>query len=729
VSNDLLRTARIRKRRWVIPALLVLAWLVIGGTAGPYAGKLNEVIKNDNAAFLPKHAEATLALNAQQKLAGEHQPIFGTLIFEMPNRLTANESAAINTFIAGVPNLKMSDGSPVKNYLVPSPIVGITSQDGKAISAIVLFDDVKAGKLLSNGKSAIAESVKTIRDAMKTAKLDGHVGGLAGILGDLIAVFQSINGSLLYTTIIVVSFILILVYRSPFLWIVPLLVVGMGDALAQAVVYMLAKNHIVDLNGQAQGILLILVFGVGTDYSLLLVSRYREELRNYESKYEAMRITLRGVIEPIGASAATVAVGLLCLSFSVLSSNKSTGPVCAVGVLCVFIAVMTLLPALLLLFGRRLFWPKRPNFGTAHPEETGIWGRVARGVGNRPRRAWVMGTVLLLILCSFVLTLKASGLSSGFTTRTDAVIANEAIARHFPAGEGSPVNIIVPAAKIDQAIFVVKRIAGVAQVSVYTGLPGVPGNSAAQAKIVDGVGEVTAILSDDSMSRAASNTILALRSALHSQLGSEILVGGTTAINVDTQSASHRDRNVIIPIVLIVILLILMLLLRSVIAPLLLIASVVASFIATLGVSALVFNHIFHFPGADTSFPLFAFTFLVALGVDYNIFLMTRVREESKQIGTRAGTLKALTVTGGVITSAGIVLAATFAVLGVLPLIFLAEIGFAVGFGVLLDTILVRSIIVPALVHDIGPKIWWPSKLQHEPSSTVLQHEPSSTVG
>ena len=462
--------------------------------------------------------------------------------------------------------------------------------------------------------------------------------------------------------------------------------------------------------------MLILVFGVGTDYSLLLVSRFREELRNYENKYEAMRVTLRGVIEPISASAATVAVGLLCLSFSVLSSNKSTGPVCAVGIVCAFIAVMTLLPALLLLFGRRLFWPKRPNFGTEHPEEKGIWGRVARGVGRRPRRAWALGTVLLLILCSLVFTLKASGLSSGFTQRTDAVIANEAIARHFPAGEGSPVDIIVPASKIDQAIQVTKGVAGIAQVAVYTGRPGVPGSSASQAKIVDGIGEVTAILKDDAMSMAANKTILRLRAALHSQVGSEILVGGSTAINVDTQSASHRDRNVIIPIVLFVILLILMLLLRSVVAPILLMASVVASFIATLGVSALFFNHVFHFSGADTSFPLFAFTFLVALGVDYNIFLMTRVREESKRIGTRAGTLKALTVTGGVITSAGVVLAGTFAVLGLLPLIFLAEIGFAVGFGVLLDTILVRSIIVPALVHDIGPLVWWPSKLQHDPA-------------
>jgi RND superfamily putative drug exporter len=709
-------TSQIRHRRWLIPALLVIAWLVLGSTLGPYAGKLNQVIKNDNAAFLPKHAEATLALNEQKQLVGAHQPIFGTLVFERANGLTASDTAAIDAFVAKVPDLMVPEGFPIKAYLVPAPLTPMVSQDGKAISAIILFDDVKAAKPFANGKSPIAESVVTIRKEMQAAKVDGHVGGFAGILGDLIGIFQSINGTLLYATIIVVSFILILVYRSPFLWAIPLLAVGMGDALAQAVVYFMAKSHILDLNGQAQGILLILVFGVGTDYSLLLVSRYREELRNYESKYDAMRQTMHAVIEPIGAAAATVAVGLLCLTFSILASNKSTGPVCAIGVVCAFISVMTLLPALLLLFGRRLFWPKRPNFGSEHPEEKGIWGRVARGVGKSPRRAWALGTVLILILCSLAFTLNAHGLSNSFTKRTNAVIANDILARHFPAGEGSPVNIITPAAKIDQVMQITKGISGIAQVSVYTGMQGVLGTSAAQAKIVGGIGEVDAVLSSDAFGTAAHKTIVNLRAALHSQVGSGVLVGGMTAIDVDTQSASHRDRNVIIPIVLAIILLILMLLLRSVIAPILLIASVVASFIATLGVCAVVFNHVFHFTGADTSFPLFAFTFLVALGVDYNIFLMTRVREESKRIGTRAGTLKALTVTGGVITSAGVVLAATFAVLGVLPLVFLAEIGFAVGFGVLLDTILVRSIIVPALVYDIGPKVWWPSKLQHDPA-------------
>ena len=370
-----------------------------------------------------------------------------------------------------------------------------------------------------------------------------------------------------------------------------------------------------------------------------------------------------------------------------------------------------------MLIGRRGFWPRKPAFGSEHPEEKGIWGKVARTVGRRPRRSWILGTAFVLILCAFLPTLKASGLDESFTKRTDSVVADEATARHFPAGRGNPLNILGPADKLEEIKQIALSIPGIAAAAFYTGIPeGTPGAEMAPPKVVDGIGEVDAVLKYEANSPEAFKVLKSLRASLHSQLGPNVYVGGFTAINYDSQEASTRDRNVIIPIVILVILLILMLLLRSIIAPILLMLSVVASFVATLGACALVFNHVFRFPGADASFPLFAFTFLVALGVDYNIFLMTRVREETLVIGTRAGTLKALIVTGGVITSAGVVLAATFAVLGVLPLIVLAELGFAVGFGVLLDTILVRSIIVPALVHDIGPAIWWPSKLRHDPA-------------
>jgi len=718
MSSTLATTpAPTRRRRWLVPVLIVVAWLLVSGATGPFAGKLSEVIKNDNAAFLPAKAEATLAINAQKKLVGENQPFVGTLIFEYADGVTPGAQAKVDALIAKIPSLAVEEGKTVGDFLLPVPVGSQVSKDGKAISTLFFFDSQKSSKPFASGKSPIAISVQAIRNEMKVEGLDGHVGGLAGLFGDLIGVFSSINGSLLYSTVGVVFVILIFVYRSPLLPIIVLLAVGIGDALAQAVVYFMAKAGVIDLNGQAQGILLILVFGVGTDYSLLLVSRFREELRNYESKYDAMRVTLKGVIEPITASAATVAAGLLCLSFSVLTSNKSTGPVCAAGVASVYVAVLTLLPALLLLIGRRGFWPRKPAFGSDHPEEKGIWGKVAGTVGRRPRRSWILGTAFVLILCAFLPTLKAGGLDKSFTKRTDSVIADEATARHFPAGRGSPLNILGGADKLEDIKQIALSIPGIAGAAFYTGIPeGTPGAEMAPPKVVDGIGEVDAVLKYEANSPEAFKVLKSLRASLHSQLGPNVYVGGFTAINFDSQEASTRDRNVIIPIVLFVILLILMLLLRSIIAPILLMLTVAASFVATLGACALVFNHIFHFPGSDASFPLFAFTFLVALGVDYNIFLMTRVREEALGMGTRPGTLKALMVTGGVITSAGVVLAATFAVLGVLPLIVLAELGFAVGFGVLLDTILVRSIIVPALVHDIGPAVWWPSKLRHDPA-------------
>ena len=703
------------KRRWRLPAITLVLWLLIGGGVGPFAGKLTEVIKNDNAAFLPANAEATLATNISRKLIGEDQPITGTLVVESTQGLSEQDKTSFNQVLSQIPQLELKEGMRVQDILYPIPATPVVSQDGKAVTALLFFDPVKATKPFADSTSPIAVGVEKIRAEFKKVGIDGHVGGFAGLFGDLVAVFSSINGTLLLATVGVVLLILILVYRSFLLPIVVLASVGLGDAMAQAVVYFLAKSEIITLNGQAQGILLILVFGVGTDYSLLIVSRFREELRNYESKYDAMRVTLRGVFEPILASAATVSIGLFCLSFSVLSSNKSTGPVCAAGVISAFLSVMTMLPALLVLIGRRVFWPKRPTYGSEHPEEKGIWGKVARGVGKHPNRAWIVGTALILILCAFLPTLKATGLDKSFTKRTDSVIADEAVARHFPGGTGTPVSIVTPVEKLAEVLRVTTTVPGIASAAPFTGFA-IGGAPSTQPKVVDGYAGVDAVTKYAAYSEEARAVVVKLRQALHSQVGKDVLVGGFTAINVDTQEASRRDRNVIIPIVLVVIFLILMLLLRSIIAPIILMVTVVASYFATLGACAIVFNHIFKFPGADTSFPLFAFTFLVALGVDYNIFLMTRVREESMAIGTRPGTLKALTVTGGVITSAGVVLAATFGVLGVLPIIFLTQIGFAVGFGVLLDTIIVRSVIVPALVYDFGAKVWWPSKLRRDPA-------------
>jgi RND superfamily putative drug exporter len=554
-----------------------------------------------------------------------------------------------------------------------------------------------------------------LKENFEAKDLTTHVTGFGGIFADLFGAFGSIDSTLLTTTLLVVSLILIVVYRSPLLWILPLFSAVTALSVAGTIVYYAAKADLLDLNGQSQGILSVLVLGAATDYALLLIARYREELHHHESRFDAMKVSLRGVVEPILASGSTVIAGLLVLLLSDLSGNRGLGPVGAIGVAVSMITVLTFLPALLLVFGRWIFWPKIPRFDDVDEQLSGTWAKIGNAVERNPKRIWISTALLLVIFAGFSFTLKADGLANteAFTKRTDSVIGLERLGEHFPSGEGSPVEIVVnesDVARASDALLTVKNVAFVEPVVAGQKIPGAP---TPPVKVVDGQVLLNATLKVAPDSVEARNTIPLIREAVHA-IDKDILVGGGTAVQYDTDVASRNDNRVIIPIVLIIIGIILGLLLRSILAAGLLLLTVVLSFMATLGVCQLVFDNIFNFKGADASFPLFTFIFLVALGIDYNIFLMTRVREESLKLGTRKGVIKGLTVTGGVITSAGIVLAATFAVLGVLPLVFLAQLGFAVAFGVLLDTIIVRSLLVPALVHQIGPKIWWPSKLQHE---------------
>jgi len=698
-----------RPRTFLAVLGLALAWLVIGGVAGPLSAKLTSVQKNDNASYLPGSAEATRALALQKKfLPSDVFP--AVIVYERAAGITDADRAKVAADaqqIAGLPGVSGRPSPP------------IPSADGKAMQIVVGI----------NGKAfdKIPKDVQRIRDVVKGSRgLDVKVTGLAGLQADFASVFGSIDTTLLLVTGIVVALILLVVYRSVVLWLVPLVSAGMAYTLAQAVVYLLAKHAGLTVNGQSQGILTVLVFGAGTDYALLLISRYREELRRMETKYAAMVRAMRAAAPAILASGATVILGLLCLLFSELNSNKSLGPVAAIGIACALIVMLTFLPAVLLLFGRRLFWPFVPRYGSPSHEETGPWGRVARQVGRRPRVAWVATAIVLLVLASFALTLKASGLSTSnaFTKRTEAVRGQGVLARHFPGGTGSPAVII---GRSDQTAALVAAAAGTKGISSAAPLGAAGPDS--PPKVVGDLVQIDAVLSIDAGSPAADAVIERLRDRVHAVPGAHALVGGFTAVNLDVQRASRRDRSVIIPVVLLVILCVLALLLRSLVAPVLLIATVVLSFTATLGVCSLVFNHLFHFAGADSSFPLFTFVFLVALGIDYNIFLMTRVREESMAYGTRPGILKGLAVTGGVITSAGIVLAATFSVLGVLPLVFLAELGFAVAFGVLLDTLFVRSLLVPALSYDIGPRLWWPGRLARAAAGDAQQPREPAAVG
>ncbi|MGN9775367.1 MMPL family transporter [Micromonospora sp. H33] len=687
-----------RGRVTLVALLVVLAWLVIGGVAGPYSGRLGEVATNDNASFLPADAEATRAQELFERFVDE--PTTPALVvYERTSGITDADRQRI-----AADAVRFAEVPGVVGPLPPP----IPSEDGQAVQVVVPIDDDRGEEI-----GTVVEELRDVTGADRNG-LTVDVAGPAGLLADLIEVFSAIDGTLLLVTLCVVLVILLVVYRSPVLWIFPLLAAGMSFGLASVFVYLLADAGLITLNGQAQGILTVLVFGAGTDYALLLVARYREELHRHECRWDAMRAAWRGAAPAIVASAGTVIVSLLCLLLSSLNSNRALGPVAAIGIAATLLVMLTFLPALLVLGGRWAFWPRRPLHDRADPRiEDGIWSRVARFVARQARAVWLVTSVALAALAIGLTQLGVTtlGQSDLFTERTESVAGQETIARHYPGGTGSPATIFTTQETARQVAEVAQGVPGIAAVRPLTDNPAGPPDPNAPPKVVDGVVQLEATLADPPDSDGAERTIRDLRVAVHAVPGSDSVVGGFTAISVDTADASRRDQNVIIPVVLLVIAIILALLLRAILAPILLIATVLLSFAATLGLCALIFRYVLDFPGVDASFPLFSFVFLVALGIDYNIFLMSRVREESVRRGTRAGVLAGLAVTGGVITSAGIVLAATFGALAVLPLVVLVELGVAVAVGVLIDTIVVRSLLVPALSYDIGPKIWWPSRL------------------
>ena len=699
-----------RKGIW-IAAIVVIAWIGISSATGPLFGSLSTVQKNDNSKFLPASVESerfTAAAGAFTR--GKSTSIPELVLFE--GSATDAKVGAVNAFLQTIPGLPLVDkdgktisgvSAKIGDFLSKGePIGAFASQNKQAILGSIPFDSDKTSSNLPNKKPVLPAVTNAIRYYTgQFASQNGftrHVTGFAALISDLFGAFGSLDSSLLLTTGGVVALILIIVYRSPVLWILPLFAAGTALTFAGAIIYELAKHNIIELDGASQGILSVLVLGAATDYALLLIARYREELHHDESRVHAMQVALRGVAEPIIASGSTVSIGLLVLLLASLQNNKGLGPVGAIGVACAVVTILTFLPALLVLFGRWIFWPRIPHYGTEDEKLSGVWSKVANATERKPKKYLLATTLLLVILAAFVGTLKAGGISTSesFTNKPDSVVGQDLAAKYFPAGEGQPTQIYIKSASAQAA---------------QTALLGVKGISGVvSSPEISGHVILNATLSMGADSNEAANLIPVIRSTVHA-IDSESLVGGTSAVYYDTHKAAQRDQSVIIPIVLLIIAIILGLLLRSIVAAIMLLITVVLSYVATLGACSIVFHHIFHFKGEDSGYPLFAFIFLVALGIDYNIFLMTRVREESIKIGTRLGVTKGVTVTGGVITSAGVVLAATFTVLGILPLVFLAEIGFTVAFGVLLDTLIVRSILVPALVHIIGRKIWWPSKL------------------
>jgi len=739
------RSRRAAVTRALVLVAVIVVWLAIGSIGGQAQGKLSEVQTNDAAAFLPSTAESTQAAEASRGFVEQETlPALVVLTAADGSAITAEQTAAVQDFAGGVPDRAVPGGGTWSDDLVGEPAV-VPSQDGEALLVAFSLDADAAEQLLPNGDGVTDTFVVDLRAGLEddlgaTATTSGDLGlhawvtGPAGFVADLVTAFGGIDGVLLLVALGAVLLILILVYRSPLIPLVVILTAVFALCLAGLVVYHLADAGTITLNGQAQGILSILVVGASVDYALLLVARYREELRSVEDPFTAMRRAWRACVEPIAASAGTVIAGVLCLLLSELGSNRSLGPVAAIGIASALLAALTLLPALLLVGGRRsrvLFWPRAPRpaereaHGQGAPDPaqgSGLWARLARFVGAHARVVWIVTALLLAVGAAFLPTLQASGTSQAdvFRTEVDAVSGEEVLAEHFPAGSVQPATIVVDQDQADAVAQAAQGVDGVESVAPYTGAAagtGAPDDDA-DPVVVDGQVRLDVVTSAPSDSQAAVATVADLRAAVHA-VDPDALVGGAAAEQLDTQQAGERDIRVIVPVVLLVIGLILMILLRSIAAAALLLVANVLSFAAALGVSAVVFNHVLDYPGADPTVPLFAFVFLVALGVDYSIFLMTRVREESVVSGTRLGVVRGLAVTGGVITSAGIVLATTFAALGIIPLLFLAQIAFIVAFGVLLDTLVVRSLLVPALVHDLDRRTWWPSALSRRAGSSA----------
>jgi len=672
--------------KWVVVGF----WVVMLVILAPLSTKLMGAEKNDLKYWLPGSAESTKVLDVQAQFQSPNV-YTGVVVYVRPSGLTAADRAAA---AADAPKFAQIPGA------VPGTVIGpIPSADGQALQTILQVN--LGSKGWANANNAV-DAIRAITSSNPPG-LVSHVTGPLGNAADSNNVFKGINGTLLYSAVAVVIVILLITYRSPFLWLLPVISSAVALTVAQAVIYLLAAHAGLVVNAQSAGILDVLVFGASTDYALLITARYREELRRHDRRHPAMATALRRAGPAIIASASTVIVALLTLYFAELNSTKDLGPVLAIGIAAGFLVMITLLPALLVTFPRGIFWPYKPTYGSPEPTTRGMWARVGWSIAPHPRIVWITTAVILGVLALGLTGLKANGLTNAqsFRGHPDSVIGESVLAEHFPAGVGQPVIVIGSpgaAAQLRSALAATPGIASVTPTQIRAGHAYLEGTLKAPPD-----------------SQAAYDTIDRVRSAVHAVPGANALVGGYTAISLDVKRASAHDRNLIIPLILLVVLIILGLLLRALVAPLILTATVVLSFAAALGVSAFFFDHVFGFGGGDTTLPLFVFIFLVALGIDYNIFLMTRVREEAIKHDARHGAIIGLAATGGVITSAGFVLAGTFAVLATIPSTVLTEIGFAVAFGILLDTIVVRLLLVTALNLDVGRHMWWPSSLSRKP--------------
>lgn len=698
-----MRGTYLRLIRLMAPIAAVLVWLAISAVGGPYFGRLAEVVEQSGAGFLPASAESTKVSEIRGAANADANPP-AILLYHDPDGIAAATRAEIDAQFA---ELRALQGVAQASPLLPAREVTEAGEPLALQAFVVLNGDPR-------------EAVNEVREltSSQPAGVEAYVTGPAGLVADLSAAFAGIDGLLLLVAVIAVLIILVIVYRSPVLPFVVLLSSAAALGAAIVAVYYMAEVGWITIDAQAQGILFILVIGAATDYALLLVARYRQELREHDDPHVALRKAWRGTVEPVLASGATVIAGLLCLLFSDLNSNKAVGPVAASGIVFAMLSALTFLPAMLSLTGRRVFYPSVPRLLATSEVPRGAWATVGALVARRPRTVWVGTLVVLLAGAAFVPQLRATGVpESEFVLGYSEARAGEEIReRYFVAGGGTPTIVLGSPERSAELLAAVVADPGVASAAITVSASPIPGrvDPDAQPQLLSFEGrdwlEIQVTLVDAEASDEAIETVRRLRTAV-ADVDATALVGGGTAIDLDTRDTARADIFKIIPLVLLVITALLALLLRSLLAPLLLVATTVISYLTTLGVAALVFNHLFGFPGADPSVPLFGFVFLVALGIDYNIFLASRIREESLEHGTRQGVLRGLRFTGNVITSAGVVLAATFAALGVIPIMFMLQLAFIVAFGVLLDTLVVRSLLVPGLLYDLGSRVWWPSRL------------------
>jgi putative drug exporter of the RND superfamily len=691
-----------RKTKWVVLGIWIVAVVLLAGLSGKVADIQDDSIDSQ----LPPSAQSTEVFKLQKERFKSGQTTTGLIVYERKGGLNGADRQLI---AKDAQSAKTVLGKDLKALAVPfgggEGSAALVSKNGELAYTVIT---------VPNDFQKASDWGKDLRDGVekndRPEGLNVYVSGNLGLFADFTEAFGDLDAKLLTATVILVITLLLIIYRSVVMPFIPILVVGISYTIALAFLYLYGKSG-QTVTGNVTGILPVLMFGVGTDYCLLLVSRYREELHRYEDKHDAMRHALERTGPAIIASGATVILSLLVLVLAEVGGVRTLGPAAAIGVFMALLAGITLLPAILTIFGRVAFWPRKrlvaydPEHEYAQPR--GVWRRLGDRVLQRPAAALAL-TVLFFGACSLGLLAYKENYSttSYFKNDVESVDGFKALERQVPAGTLDPTTVMIRGengppsdAAVAQTRQTLEQRPGVAAVT--------PGETSTDGQIKT----LSVVFEKDPYTDTVLSSIPALRRSVEDSPppGAEVLVGGGTATQYDFDKANGSDQKKVFPVALLVIGLILALLLRAIVAPLVLIGSVILSFFGTLGLSMLFFRYVVGDEGIDSSLPTFAFIFLVSLGCDYTIFLMSRVREEAAVHGTREGVLRALTATGPVITSAGIILAGTFAVFLALPLTFLFNIGFMVAVGILLDTFVVRTIMVPAAVELLGDKIWWPS--------------------